>query len=107
MVLTLSLILVLMLLVLGAVHILRNLGWGGVFPIYYNITWGWVEVGGSVPSIIGIAWCAWLGSLTSIGIGWCCTWLGEHCLDGRRVQGSWADEYFVRCGLKFVILVFF
>ena len=23
---------------LGAVHILRNTGWGGVFPIYYNIT---------------------------------------------------------------------
>ena len=47
-----------------------------------------------------------VGNLTSIGIGWCCTWLGEHCLDGRRVQGSWADEYFVRCGLEFVILVF-
>ena len=25
---------------LGAVHILCNIGWGGVFPIYYNITWG-------------------------------------------------------------------
>ena len=27
---------------LVALHILRNLGWGGVFPIYYNITWGGV-----------------------------------------------------------------
>ena len=27
--------------VLGPVHILRNTEWeGGVFPIYYNITWG-------------------------------------------------------------------
>ena len=25
-------------LILGAVHILRNTEWGGVFPIYYNIT---------------------------------------------------------------------
>ena len=25
---------------LGAVHILRNTGWGGVFPIYYNSTRG-------------------------------------------------------------------
>ena len=24
----------------GAVHILRNTGWGGVSPIYYNITRG-------------------------------------------------------------------
>ena len=39
-----------------------------------------------------------IGIIIGVGVGfeWYRTWLGEHCLDGRRVHGSWADEYFVR-----------
>ena len=36
---------------------------------------------------------------TSLPFSLFVTWLGEHCRDGRRVQGSCAEEYFVLWGL--------
>ena len=51
-----------------------------------------VIIGIGVGIVIGVA----IGTEIGIGVEWYCTWLGEHCLDGRRVHGSWADEYFVR-----------